>query len=404
MRTLLVVAVVLAALTIARAADSVTVIAARDGFYRQLTVWGSPSVDHIANNTATAIAVAAIGAKASVGAGATEGSASVDIAGFKFKNPSDMTDGAENRGLGFYFGYLGVSGQWSNSSQTASVSGALAEIAASWESLFVYYNKDGRNGFQWNQASDIFDCTKTHDCVDINGVIDIKNTSFGGIITTKINCPAGYNVNCTVYRFETTSSDGVLTFVLRLASEPVLINNVRVEPNYGKIDVVINFPWTRFTNLIDSANAKVGIVAYTAGRAGTAAAVASRVDGNDAVLFTANDKSAYFSWDSQAMLTSSSGATVYADYVSGDSVAANQCNAVSCGIITTLFIAGLKIRQAFFAAAGWKTEMLIFSWNEVRPAQLTWDPAIGITNTENAGAAVFVAPVVALIAVFATLF
>jgi len=316
-----------------------------------------------------------------------------------------MSDGADNRALGFYFGYLGVSGQWSNSSQTASVSGAVAEIAASWESLFVYYNRDGNNGFQWNQASDIFDCTKSHDCADINGVIDIKNMSFGGIITTKVDCPPGYNANCSVYRFETSSLDGVLTFVLRLASEPVLINNVPVEPNYGKIDVVINFPWTRFPNLVDSANAKIGIVAYTAGRAGTASAVAARVDGNAAVLFTANDKSAYFSWDSQAMLTSSAGATVYADYVSGASVAANQCTIQSCGLVTFAFITGLKIRQAFFAAANWKTEMLIFSWNEVRPAQLTWDPAIGITNTEeNAGAAVFVAPVVALIAVFATLF
>jgi hypothetical protein len=395
---------VLAALTIARAADSVTVIAARDGFYRQLTVWGSPSVDHIANNTATAVAVAAIGAQASVGAGGTEGSASVDIAGFKFKNPSDMSDGANNTALAFYFGYLGVSGQWSNSSQTASVNGALAEIVASWESLFVYYNRDGTNGFQWNMNSDVFDCTKTNDCIDVNGVIDIKSTAFGGIITTKVNCPAGYNVNCTIYRFETSSTDGVLTFVLRLASEPVLINNVRVEPNYGKIDVVINFPWTRFPNLIDSANAKVGIVAYTAGRAGTASAAASRVNGNDAVTFTANDKSAYFSWDSQAILTSSAGATVYAHYISGASVEANQCNAATCGILTTIFVAGLKIRNAFLVALGWKTEMLIFTWNEVRPATLTWDPAIGITNTENAGAAVFVAPFVALIAVLATLF
>jgi hypothetical protein len=252
-----------------------------------------------------------------------------------------MSDGANNTALAFYFGYLGVSGQWSNSSQTASVNGALAEIVASWESLFVYYNRDGTNGFQWNMNSDVFDCTKTNDCIDVNGVIDIKSTAFGGIITTKVNCPAGYNVNCTIYRFETSSTDGVLTFVLRLASEPVLINNVRVEPNYGKIDVEIRYPWSTRTNLTDATNAKIGIVAYTAGRAGTASASIARIDGNEAVAFTANDKSAYFSWDGNAALTSTTNARVYAHYVSGQTIADNNCDVFTCGVLGVLFVAGL---------------------------------------------------------------
>jgi len=384
--------------------DTATVIAARTGFYRQLTVWGSPSLANVANGTATAVAVAAIGAQATVGAGALEGSASVDIAGFKFKNPSDMSDGADNRALGFYFGYLGVSGAWSNSSQTASLTGALAEIAASWETIFVYYNKDGQAGFQWNQMSDIFDCSKSHDCVDIFGSIDIKNMTFGGIVVTRSDCPAGYNANCSIYKFDTASTDGVLRFVLRLASEPVLINGVRVEPNYGKIDVVLNYPWASRTTLSDPTNAKVGIVAYTAGRAGTASASAARVDGKEAVTFTASDKSAYFSWDGEAALTSTSNARVYAQYISGNTVANNQCDATSCGILTTLFIAGLKIRNGFFVLAGWSTEMLIFSWAESRPASLTWDPAIGVTDAQSAAAVAFVAPVVALITVLANLF
>jgi len=329
---------------------------------------------------------------------------SVDIAGFKFKNPSDLSDGANNKALAFYFGYLGVSGQWSNSSQTASVSGAVAEIVASWETLFVYYNKDGQLGFQWNMAKDIFDCTGTQDCIDLNGYIDIKNMTFGGIIVSQTACPTGYNANCTIYKFDTASTDGVLRFVLRLASEPVLLNGIRIEPNYGKIDVVINFPWTSFPLLRDAANAKVGIVAYTAGRAGTASASVSNVDGNAAVTFTASDKSAYFSWNGQAALTSNANAHVYAQYVSGSTIAANTCDTGGCGLVTAIFVYSLKVRNAWLVAFGWTTEMLIFTWDETKPATVTWDPAIGVTSTQSAAAAVFVGPVVALVAVFATLF
>jgi len=299
-----------------------------------------------------------------------------------------------------------VSGTWDTTTQTAALNGALAEIASSWETIFIYYNNDGVPGFQWKTGSDILDCTKAasqgYDCVDPAGAISIINDlSWGGITVENTTCPANYNnPNCTVWSFSTTSLDNVLTFTLRLASEPVLVNGVRIEPNYGKIDVTINYPYTNRT-LRDAANARVGIVAYTAGRAGTAGVTYENVDGNKAVEFKVNDKSAYFSWDSTAVLAGAT-ATVYADYHSGASVKAIDCS--QCGF-STLFVAGLQLRATVYENLGWKTEVLIFSWDAKAPASVVWDPAIGLApENSSANSAVVTSFAVALFAVVARFF
>ena len=227
------------------------------GFYRQFTLAASPSVANIANNTATALAVLAVGAQASGSAGS--GSAQVDIAGFKFKNPADTSD--STKALAFYFGYLGVSGVWDSKTATASLSGAAAEILTSFDQVYIYYENDGVPGLTWNMYKDVTDCakgaTEKFDCVDLNGTIAIANISWGPIIVTKIDCPSGYNVNCSIYKMETASTDGSLTFTMRLASEPVFINGVKIEPNFAKVDVKIVYPWASRT-LRDASKAKIG--------------------------------------------------------------------------------------------------------------------------------------------------
>jgi hypothetical protein len=378
----------------------VTAVVARDGFYRQLTVSANPSLTDLLAGTATGVSVAAIGAQAQGNGQA--GSAQVDVAGFKFKNPSDLSDGADNKALLFYFGYLGISGTWDSTTATASLSGAAAEIAASWETVFAYYDNDGAPGFQWTLGKDFLDCPKAtiekFDCVDPAGSIDLKNITWNGIAVTNTSCPAGYdNPACRVYALNTSSADGSVIFTLRLASEPVLINNVLVKPNYGKIDVTINYPWASKT-LQNAAAAKVGIVAYTAGRAASGSADVQAVDGKAAVQYVVEDKSAYFSWDAQAEITGSNGGKVYADYHSGASVAALNCGNIilpTCGL-ASYAVFSLQIRQAWMAAFKWNTEMLIFSWNELRPVQVMWDPAIGLTEG-NAG--VFIAPATTLLAI-----
>lgn len=379
--------------------DSITAIAVRDGFYRQLTVTGSPSVANISQGTATGISVAAIGAD--VDADAAGGSAKADIAGFKFRNPADLSD--SNKGLVFYFGYLGVSGQWDISAKTASLQGALAEIASSWEDIFAYYDHDGVPGFQLRLGADFFNCataaTQKYDCVDLNGVVSLNSLSWGGIQVSNTSCPASYNnPKCAIWSFTTSSTDGIITFTLRLASEPVLVNGIRLEPNYGKIDVSINYPWAS-KSLSNANNAKVGIVAYTAGRAGSAGVNYREVDGNKAVLYQVNDKSAYFSWDSQATIAGAS-TSVYANYHSGASIKALNC--AQCGL-STFYYAGLKVRQGILEALGWNTQMLLFSWDKNRPDNVFWDPAIGMTDKGSAATAVF-SFAVALFAIVARLF
>jgi len=327
-----------------------------------------------------------------------------------------MSDGPNNTALAFYFGYLGVSGSWDSSGKTASISGALAQIVASWENIFVYYNNDGVNGFQWNfDHSDIFDCVtakqKGYDCVDINGVIDIrKDLVWGGITVTQSACPTTYNnPNCTIYAMTTSDTSNVLTFTLRLASQPVLVNGVRIEPNYGKIDVTINYPWSSKSNITDASNARVGILAYTVGEAATGSATVQNVNGNRAVNYVANDKSAYFSWDSQATITGTA-STVYADFKSGAAIAAYNCNNLACGFWTSLFVYGLQIRQAslVFLGGDWKAEMLIFSWSDLNPATVVWDPAIGMVDSSAAFSIAPAAPhifaFVALVAFISNMF
>jgi hypothetical protein len=399
------VATVLANTDAVEQVDTATAVVLGDGFYRQLTVAASPSLANLANGTATAIAVAAVGAEYQSPDGGKTGTAHLDICGFKFKNPADQSDGVNNTALAFYFGYVGVSGAWDNSGKTSSLSGALAEIAASWEHIFVYYNNDGVDGFQWKlDGSDAFNCTtgkaQGFDCVDLAGTVDIrKDLVWGGMVVTKVDCPTEYNnPNCSIWSIKTSSTDGVLSFTLRLASQPVLVNNVRIEPNYGKIDVAINYPWATKTTLLDAPNARIGILAFTAGRAGTGKATYQNVDGKKAVNYELNDKSAYFSWDSQAKITGSA-STVYADYKSGNAILKLDCGnwfAWKCGW-SSVMVFDLQNKVRWFGF--WQTEMLIFSWNELHPSALVWDPAIGMTEA----AGISIAPAAPLIFAFAAM-
>jgi len=361
--------------------QNVTAIVVRDGFYRQLTVAANPDVPALLAGTATAVSVAAIGAKIEQ-TGGGKVSAAVDVAGFKFKNPDDISDGtdAANRGLVFYFGYVGVRGTWDPTTKTASVAGALAEVAASWEYVFAFYDHNGKPGFQWEMGQDMFDCAKatlqSYDCVDPFGVITFTNITWGGLTVRNQSCPSTYqNENCTIWSISTMSDDGVITFTLHLASEPVFINGVRVEPNYGKIDVTINYPYTSKA-LANAAEARVGVLAYTAGRAGAGAAFYQKVGDKEAVQYAVEDKSAYFAWDGEAKLQGAN-SYVHVDAHSGKSIIALDCS--QC-VWASWFVLGLKLRAAAIEYAGYRTEMLIFSWAEARPASVFWDPAIGVTD------------------------
>jgi len=370
------------------AAAATDVIAVADnpepGFYRELIIAGSPSLEHIQNGTATAIAVAGIGLNVSQASTWEQGQASIDIAGFKFRNPEDTSDSSKN--LLFYFGYFGASAAWDNSSKTASLTGSLLEVVATFSSVIVYYDNDNVPGFQVIVGDDILcvDPSKsTIDCVDLKAgsAIDISALAWNGIAVSKSACPqtGSYSPNCTVYSATTGTKDGIISFTLHLASEPVLINSVKVTPNYGKIDVSINYPWADKTLAIPE-KAKVALIAGSAGKALSGSATWAKVDGNTAVAFNANNKAAYFSWVGTSDIDNGVNAVVHAQGISGDQLAALDCSDYKCGLSGIYIYPQLQIAAGTLKAFGWTPELIIFSWDAIKPTNIVWDPTLGMTS------------------------
>ena len=160
------------------------------GYYRALGVQTSPpnSTFQPVSNV-TGLSVAAIGAQ--VASNGSLVNAHLDVGGFRFKTPSDASDG-NNRGLSFYFGYLGLNGIWSPATQTSAMAGALAEVMSNLDSIYVYYNNDGQVGFNWNLAAkeDIFNLTageaKGYDTLEVAGRIPLQDLSWTPISHTKV--------------------------------------------------------------------------------------------------------------------------------------------------------------------------------------------------------------------------
>jgi len=311
----------------------------------------------------------------------------VDIAGFKFRNPEDNSDGS--RSLAFYFGYIDVEGAWDNSTQTSTITGAALELLASFMDIVVYYDNDGVPGLQINASrGDNFLCSQPAnseiDCIDITSgtAIDITKLSWTGIVVTKIACPSSgnYQANCTVYSARTATVGGEIAFTLKLASEPVLYNGVRIDSSYGKIDVEINYPWDTVSPAIPS-KAKVGLIAATAGKAADGTGTWSKVGGDTAVAYNAENKAAYFSWDKTSSVQSQDGATVYYQGISGETLLALDCSKTNCGLAGVIY-GPLQVAAGVWKALGWTTDIILFSWDEVKPTNILWDPELGFVNNK----------------------
>lgn len=336
--------------------ETVTAVSAKDDSYRQLSVEGLPSLA-----APTKLSVA--GVAADVG----ENSATLDVAGFSLTNPAN-----NGGGMDFYFGLFNAKGDWQPTSQTASIEASLNEVVASFTNVYTWLDYDGAPGFQYKLGNDAWDCaaaaTGKFDC--ISDSYELKALTWGTISTSELACPDGYQNDCKIYNFKTTGSSalGNVSFTFKLASQPVIVNQVRIEPSFAKIDIEIIPNWGTA-----DPNSRLGIAAFVGGKSVSGGIEASRVGDDSALVFSGNKNNAYFSWAGLADV-----GKVYASSLNFDELANYQCT--GCGLAEGLVIAIWKAIGAVWEGFGWKVQLVWFSWDAKLPASVLWDPKIGATS------------------------
>jgi len=299
--------------------------------------------------------------------------------------------------------------------KTGAVVGALAEVVSTLFSLNVYYDNDNVAGFNWDLTADpahrydILNCatgaTTGYDCLDINGVIQLKALIWTPISHTKVQCntipelstaPAG----CEIHSLTTSGANStdpaavpVITVTARLASQPVFINGKLHGPDRAKFDVRVQFPWATFTNLYASDKAKLALIGFSAGKSGTFAASVKRVsDGSDTLLFAAaGGQSSYYAYSPSATIDGGAG-TITTQVVTGQQITDFQCpfGSPCAGLLGTgtSWIAGLlKIEVAWLQAFGWQSSVTFHSLGTgFKPANVFWDPEVGAGSSTNSAA------------------
>ena len=416
----------LAFLDAANAADTYAAIAGKSctgaigcqGYYRAFATTTSPPGSTFGPpSTVTGLSVAAIGAQ--VAGNASVINARVDVGGFRFKTPADTSD--SNSALSFYFGYLGLSGTWDTTTRTGAMVGALAEIVSNLNSLNVYYNNDAQAGFNWNVAAagqDVLNCatakTQGYDSLDVNGAIDLKSLIWSTINHTKVQCnsipaladaPAG----CEIHTLSTSGSNAtmsanpIVVIDIRIASQPVLINNVRHGPDYAKFDVTVQFPWSYFNSrLYDSANARLALIALHAGKAESFVGAANRnADGTNSLLFTTTTgQTSRYSYTNNATIDGVI-SPIYTQVITGAQIKALTCT--GCSLPTIVVQGALKIFVDWLQGFNWRSSITIHSLGSgASPAKVFWDPEVGAGPSSNSAG--FMAPSFVLVAFVAVLF
>jgi len=395
------------------------------GYYRAFAATTSPpgSTFLPPPSTVTGVALAAVGVQAATNG--VQGVAKVDVAGFKFKTPADVSDGTtrDKRGLSFYFGYLGASGVWDNNTQTGAVVGAAAEVSSSITTIVAFYDRDNVEGFQWDLVDttkryDIFQCNgtvKTYDCIDPAGAIDVRDLVWTPLTRDEVACSTvvtgDYAANCTINTLSTQGElqsvpgTAVLSITARTVSQPMKINGVEHTPDKAKWDVRINYPWANKTALQNASAAKIALIALHAGKAGAAGVGVKDSGSGKAVTFqAAGGKAAYFGYIPRATIGGVD------TPITTLTVTGEQLGAFSCGLLQPCFntlTSGLANGLAALAAAlkffGWQSQMTIHAFSKENPGEIVWDPEVGVQTTAEESGAEMVVPGV-LVALVAVLF
>jgi len=342
----------------------------RVGFHRA-------QVETLLTNAVSVVGVSAYGS-AIVDDDTLSGDVQLNSATFGFQTPATGND------LGFYFAFLEAEASWSVDSTTAlgSVSGSLAELMAAFYSVIVYEDRDGSAGFQYDLDSQVLDCSSgTHDCVrtDAGFTIDLKNLNWQSVGKTTFDCTDQLTApiegeTCTVTVYTMVDSVETVIFDFKVTTHPLTFDGVELDPDFGKLDVTINYDWTGK----DCDNCKLGLTAATAGKTTDASFNFDFTTDSSVTTATFNvgDLSAYFTWEDTASIAGVS-STVYVTAVTGADLDAWECEGLGCLTATTVLNIFWKVALGIWEAFGWDATIVIFSWDDVKPTSVFWDPAVG---------------------------
>jgi len=225
-----------------------------------------------------------------------------------------------------------------------------------------------------------YDCVRT----EAGFYFDLKTLEWDPISQATINCTADLvdpseGEQCAITVWTMKTSDDMVIFDLKTTTHPVTLGDRYLDPDSSKIDVSINFDWTGKT----CDNCKIGLVGATAGKmvTGSLSFNVSDDDGSTTTNFEASGGiSAYMSWESNAAITGVTStvyytAVKYSDldaWVCGVLQSTNNCLAPT-GLLNIAWKFALGVWQAF----GWDGTVLVFSWSDIKPTSVFWDPTIG---------------------------
>jgi len=303
-------------------------------------------------------------------------------------------------GISFYFGALDVGAVYNNSTQIVNISGALAEIAASIGSIFLYSNLDNNNGFQLSyqtngQMNDPFDCTSTHDCI-VMAPLAVSSLSWSAITVDSTACPSSssgtvqyVDNQCKVWKLTSSAPIGAgsITVSLYLASQPVMVSSSAggspflVGPDGGEFELTIVFPWPDPNYAPQNTDVRLGLIAYAAGKVVTGGfnGQVTTVNGNPGFAFQgANSHVSKFTWANAATVANSP-STVYVSSATGDTILNTKATGWTLEGAASLLV--LDVDIGWLKAFGWSTVVVFYSWNDVNPASVYWDPTIGQQST-----------------------
>jgi len=280
---------------------------------------------------------------------------------------------------------------------------AWAEMVAGFNFIFLFQDRNGVPGFQYNLGDPVFDCSQNngYDCIINGSPIDLKqDVSWSAISIASTACPPGYNANCSVTTFTTTgtlSADGTTVFqiVQTIANQKIIItaNGHTVGPDYAKIDFTVTYPWASASKnqTANKAVACIGIAGYAGGSAGGAAFVGVFQTRPALVFSGSSGKVAIFGWDPIATVD---GVTqnVYVDTISGQEILNYKCPGILS--ICPAIIAGWQVAAAVVQAIGWNVEIIFLSSPGAGSSTWEYDPTYGAADSTEVttGGSSFLAP------------
>jgi hypothetical protein len=321
--------------------------------------------------------------------------------------------------LSFYFGYLGLTGSWDSSTQTKTAAGALAEVVSTLSSINVWYENDGVTGFKWDISQtdvakryDVLNCAlgelKGYDCLDPKGSLELKNMTWTPIDHVKVQCntipalstaPAGCEIHTltTIGAHVSAPAVPVLTFTARIASQPVLIDNVLHGPEFAKFDVRVEFPWAAYTELYAPTKAKIALIAFNAGKSGAFAATAKRSsDGADSLVFAAagSPTKSYYAYTPTATIDLVEG-PVTTQVISGQQIQDFSCPLGAPCFLTATQVVHLTLKAAvdWLQSFSWKSSITIHALGTTnKPLNVFWDPEVGASANSDSNSAAYAVP------------